>query len=238
MVNIKGVKMMNQHIYHYFQEIHSFDKNNVIGYEALLRTSDSIDPESYFMTAKNEKHLFDTDTYSIRKAITAFPFHNDTLLFVNVLPSTVIDNRFRSFINRLTTEVSFPISRVVFEITECMDIANQHVMAVACNFLRELGFLIALDDVDKGSGSLQHIVVLQPDYIKLDKFFAKELSTSLNKQRMIQSLLAYCQSDIKLVLEGIEQQEDLHIAKEIGVEIGQGFLLGKPGDFPVKMADK
>ncbi len=86
-----------------------------------------------------------------------------------------------------------------------------------------------MDDVGKGVASLQAIVELKPDYVKMDRYFAKHLAQSSRKQEMVRSIVTYClNTDTKFVLEGIEIPEDLEMAKKIGVSIVQGFLLARP----------
>lgn len=72
------------------------------------------------------------------------------------------------------------------------------------------------------------MIELKPDIIKLDRYLAKNLSHSKAKLRVVEMFVHYCQDDILLILEGIENQYDLEMAKQLGVRAGQGFLLGKP----------
>ncbi|MGJ9458485.1 EAL domain-containing protein [Oceanobacillus sp. CF4.6] len=97
------------------------------------------------------------------------------------------------------------------------------------SLLKKRGFQIAIDDVGKGSASLKSIIELEPDYLKMDNYFAFDLSVSEQKQEMIKSFMTYCENtNTKFILEGIEKTEDLAVAKDLGVLYGQGFLLGKP----------
>jgi EAL domain-containing protein (putative c-di-GMP-specific phosphodiesterase class I) len=72
------------------------------------------------------------------------------------------------------------------------------------------------------------ILELEPDFIKLDRLFSLDLSKSTSKQKMISLFVEYCKNNTKLILEGIETPEDLAIAKCLGVDIGQGYVLDMP----------
>jgi EAL domain-containing protein (putative c-di-GMP-specific phosphodiesterase class I) len=76
--------------------------------------------------------------------------------------------------------------------------------------------------------TLRSIIELEPHFAKMDRYFGIDLEKSIQKQKLIQRLIEFCGSDITLVLEGLEYQSDLDIAKELGVHIGQGYLLGRP----------
>lgn len=85
-----------------------------------------------------------------------------------------------------------------------------------------------MDDIGDGTADLKKIVEFMPDYIKMSRYFSKGLATTEKKQRILQLFLEYFGADTKMILEGIENQNDLVCAKNLGVALGQGYLLGKP----------
>lgn len=95
--------------------------------------------------------------------------------------------------------------------------------------LRRRGFLIALDDVGDGTDTFRNIHDLAPDYIKVDRYYSKLLSVSKDKQQVVRLFVEFCQNDIQLILEGVENNEDFDCAARLGVKNGQGYLFGKPG---------
>ncbi|MGK5508444.1 EAL domain-containing protein [Brevibacillus formosus] len=68
----------------------------------------------------------------------------------------------------------------------------------------------------------------EPDTVKLDRYFGKQLSSMPNKQKLISLFVQYCQDQTQLVLEGIEESENVSVALALGVPVAQGFLLGQP----------
>lgn len=70
---------------------------------------------------------------------------------------------------------------------------------------------------------------MEPDFIKLDRYFSIDLQKSKQKQTMIKFLLKYSNvTNCKIILEGIENEEVLKKARKLGVSYAQGFHLGKP----------
>jgi EAL domain-containing protein (putative c-di-GMP-specific phosphodiesterase class I) len=215
-------------IYHVYQPIYSLLSNRLVGHEALLR-SDCFTPEELFNWAKEANRLYELDTASIYKGISTFykgVKNRNCTLFVNVFPSTIIHPHFLNFIEQYLDFI--PTEKVVFELNECGYIKNYDLLKQTIFHLRKKGIQFALDDVGAGYCSVPRMIALEPEILKLDLSLAQNLSKSRVKQRLIEMFVHYCQKDITLILEGIENPCDLAIAKSLGISIGQGFLLGKP----------
>lgn len=92
-----------------------------------------------------------------------------------------------------------------------------------------MGVLIAIDDFGKGYSSFTSVIELNPDFVKLDKYFLEGLIKSEKKKYIIQTLLNYSEKfNTKLIVEGIEDEHILLYLQNIGIKYAQGFLLGKP----------
>jgi EAL domain-containing protein (putative c-di-GMP-specific phosphodiesterase class I) len=219
-------------IYHHFQPLWYLEQFNIFGYEALLRHDQFQNPEEYFQKARELDRLYELDTLSISNAIEVFSHFEHKYLFLNVYPSTVLNNCFPIFIDKILNLYPMINGRIVFELNESLleeDYWNEPTFKERINLLRNQKFLIALDDVGKGGASLQKIIEFKPDYIKLDRFFSFELSLNPEKQRMIEYISGYCNDfQIQLILEGIEKASDLAFAKSLNVQMAQGYLLAKP----------
>ncbi|MCM3140997.1 EAL domain-containing protein [Brevibacillus sp. MER 51] len=229
-----NVVLAKESLYPVFQPLVHLATGHFFGYEALLRSSTQHSPEFLFRKAREEGHLFELDTMSMKKAIESY-FTNVTsnnhapYLFINVFPSTLVNPAFLSFV----TEGLFGSwnRRIVLEINETNEEDKMWELRLLGKKIRELrqhGFLIALDDVGSGAASLKKIVEYEPDIVKLDRYFGNQLSSMPNKQKLVSLFVQYCQDHIQLVLEGIEEPEDLAVALALGVPVGQGFLLGHP----------
>ncbi|MFE8698544.1 EAL domain-containing protein [Cytobacillus sp. FJAT-53684] len=221
---------------HAYQPMWKLDNWQIFGYEALLRlpnTFQNHNVEQFLDQARQEGHLYEIDSMSILRAIGSFPFDstNAELLFINIFPSTLLNEQFYQLINHILMYYPLAKGKIVFEINETKDeehIWENHELKEKISFLRKKNFLIALDDIGRGAASLQKIIEFSPDVIKMDRYFSKELSTSKEKQRMLSLLIEYSNQELTLILEGIEKELDLAIAKSLQVPVGQGYLLGRP----------
>ncbi|MFS0824358.1 EAL domain-containing protein [Bacillus sp. 1P02SD] len=230
--------IQNELFSHFFQPIIDIQTWTRIGFEGLLRTSHDVNPEETFNLAKTEKQLYELDSRSIHKA--AFTYHSagfskkDGHLFLNVFPSTLTNTNFLPFIKRIITDNNYFSQQVIFEISEMETITDFSSLKENIARLKSDGIKFAIDDVGKGNSNLKSIIELDPNFIKLDKYFSNNLYKEPKKQEIIKTILYYTNNhNINLVLEGIETEMDLAVAKAIGVKYGQGFILGRPKAFKV-----
>lgn len=230
------MRMLNKaDIRHIYQPMWNLDGWKVFGYEALMRISNraNTEIENVFIEARMKGQLFELDTIAIESAIRHFPLHilEEGLLFINFFPSTLMDERFLTFVMNLIDQYSIRSENIVFELNETIEeehIWNLPEFKERMATLRDMGFKVALDDIGKGAATIQKIVEFSPDYIKLDRYFSENLSTSKEKQEMITLLIEYAKQKMGLILEGIETDVDLAYAKMIRVPVVQGYLLGRP----------
>ncbi|GAE94568.1 EAL domain/GGDEF domain protein [Gracilibacillus boraciitolerans JCM 21714] len=224
----------NEKFEHHFQALYDLESLNPIGYEALLRTKLFKNPEILFDKASRTNRFFDLEMRSVSKALHSYDSilkssSNNKKLLLNVFPSNLAHVEFSELLNKALLETKITPNQIIIEINESE--VNQNVDSIRDSVyeLQNEGYYIAIDDVGKGASSLQAIIELQPDYVKMDRYFAKHLASSNRKQEMVRSIVTYClNTDTKFVLEGIEIPEDLDMAKKIGVSIVQGFLLARP----------
>lgn len=216
--------------YHVYQPVFSLNKNEMVGSEFLLRSKMNT-PDVIFEQAKKANRLYELDTSSIYYALLTYSSMGHSvegLLFFNIFPSSLVNPKFPDFLKKLLLEFPELCPKIVLEVNEAEQ-ADAKLFIERIQLLKEYGFLVAIDDVGKGWSSLTRIIELDPDFIKLDLYFAQSLANSKKKQEMIQTIAKYCESNnIQIILEGIETEEDLLMAKTLQVQYGQGYLLCKP----------
>jgi len=214
---------------HWFQPIYHLKNNNVIGYEALLRdaTEAQASPVDIFREADKKGYLNILDRISIKTAVKSFKEESNSL-FLNIFSSTLLEE---SFLSWWDTNIlhSGPI---VLELLESEPVSNWNALKKVTKQLQARGIKIAVDDMGAGYSFFQQWIELTPDFIKLDRYFAENLSGSSQKQETVRSLVDLLSNTTKIIIEGIETKEDLGTAERLGIPYAQGFLLGRPS--PVK----
>lgn len=212
-------------ITHWFQPIYHLKNNDIIGYEALLR--DALEPQTspidIFKEADKKGQRNILDRMSIKTAMESFKDESN-FLFLNVFSSTLLDENFLSWWD---INISCP-GPIVLELLESEPIGNWDALKKVTKKLQAKGVKIAVDDMGAGYSFFQQWIELTPDFIKLDRYFAENLSVSSQKQETVRSLVDLLSNTTKLIIEGIETKEDLDIAELLGIPYAQGFMLGRP----------
>lgn len=218
--------------HHDFQPVVDLKNQEILGWEALIRSKHFGNPEKLFNYAKSTGKLFSLDLASIVKALSTY---NDLwtkgmrqLYLINVYPSTLTDPSFVYFLENLKSVINLPYEQIVFEVNESEIISDLKTLSSSLRHLKELGFLIALDDLGKGSAKINTMLKVNPDLIKVDRHLTKNISTSIEKQNFIKLILQLSGPKKQVIVEGIENKEELETIKALGVPYGQGFYLGLP----------
>jgi EAL domain-containing protein (putative c-di-GMP-specific phosphodiesterase class I) len=95
------------------------------------------------------------------------------------------------------------------------------------NAIRESGILVAIDDVGFGRSSLDSLIILEPDIVKVDRKYVTGIAGEPAKKRLLKRVVNVAKSlGAEIVAEGIESEVDLPVLREIGVNYGQGYFWG------------
>ena len=103
--------------------------------------------------------------------------------------------------------------------------------------LREQGARLAIDDAGAGFASLQHIVRLSPDFIKLDITLTRNIDADPVRRALATALISFA-SEIgaDIIAEGIETEAEFQTLRGLGVPFGQGFYFGDPAPLAVLLS--
>lgn len=195
--------------------------DRVVGVEALTRFADGSSPELRFRQAAivGLGHEFERATMQAAlEAARRLP--DDRWLSVNVSPTMTLG---------LDGELFDVADRpVVLELSEQEAVHDYGGLRAA---LDRMGPTVRLSVDDAGSGfaSLRHILALQPEFVKLDRSWVRNVDEDLPRQALIAGLCSFCErTGAGLIAEGIETPAELETIRRLGVAFGQGFLLGYP----------
>lgn len=212
---------------------------SIIGYEALSRgpvNSEFERPDKLFKVAYDADLVMTLERLCRKRAFeTAERLPEGRMLFINIEPEAVADPELRDIMfTTLLADSHVKPEHIVFEITERTAIADFASFRATLEYLRTLGFHIAVDDGGAGYGSLQCLAEVHPEWLKIDISLVRGIDTDSVRRSLVQSMAMFAERmGVKLVAEGIERVEELQVLRELGVEFGQGFLFCRPSDpFP------
>jgi len=216
-----------------YEPIVNVTTREVIGYEALTRgpwDTDLHAPEALFEMGEKTGLVFELDCLCRRLALRgARGLMPGKLLFLNCLPTAIHDPAFRGDVLRRTLQdLRLRPSDVVFEISERESIHNFEIFREARDYYSGLGFKIALDDTGVGYGSLEAVMELSPDFIKVDQSLVRGIDTDPPRQELLRSLNSVAGTlKAEIIAEGIETSEELTTIQALGIPYGQGYLFGR-----------
>jgi EAL domain-containing protein (putative c-di-GMP-specific phosphodiesterase class I) len=99
--------------------------------------------------------------------------------------------------------------------------------------MRRLGFGFAVDDAGAGYASFSLIASLHPTIIKIDREIAHGIARDDAKQALVEAFVSFGRRiGARLLAEGIEKRADFAVLSALGVDLGQGYLIGKPAIDP------
>lgn len=209
---------------------------DVVGYEALSRGpvgSEFERPDKLFTVAYDADLVMRLERVCRKKALQlAEGMPEGRLLFMNIEPEAVGDPQLRDA--AIGADRDIDPAKVVLELTERTAIGDFAAFRSTLEFVRALGFSVAVDDAGAGYGSLQVLAEVRPEWLKIDMSLVRGCDDDEVRATLIESLVTFAtRVGAKLVAEGIETEGELAKLRELGVGYGQGYLLAEPAEgFP------
>lgn len=231
----------NESITSYFQPIIQADNNSIFGYEMLARGVNEdgslMSPGELFEKSARNDFNFKLDRMCRESALkTAATKKVHQKIFINFIPTSIYDPKFclQSTV-KWAKQLEFDPKNIVFEVVETEKVADQGHLKKILTYYRDQGFQIALDDVGEGYSSLNMLVDLKPDIIKVDRNIIQNIHEDSFKKSIYQALYTVAkENSVSILAEGVETKEELEAINSIGADYYQGYYFAKPGAEPVR----
>ncbi len=217
-----------------FQPIVNVERGTITAYEALARGPQGQAAHTVLNhTLHNNRYAMDQRCREKAIALSASLglLHTDALLSVNFYPNAVYQPRQCLMRTMQAAEaVSFPLSRIVFEVTEVEQVrSHAHLNEIMTEY-RKHGLRIAIDDFGAGHSGLNLLSAFQPDILKLDRVLIEALHERPASRSIVKSVAQVCRElNIEIVAEGIECAGEMQALCDLGIFTMQGFFFARPG---------
>lgn len=224
-----------------FQPIVSLDTAEILGYESFTRgpSNSPFHPfPNLFNEAKKHHLQFRLESLSHQTCLKSFSrLKLPGKIFLNFTPESLIQSDFSdSNLEKSIKEFDFVPHQVIIELTESHPGCEKDIFLNAVEHYHSRNFNIAMDDLGEGFSTLRLWLDLRPEFVKIDKFFIHNIAIDELKREFIQSMVQIAKkAGTKIIAEGIENQADLLTTQKLGIDYGQGYLLGLPAAIPVEM---
>ncbi len=158
-----------------------------------------------------------------------YPEATDSFLAVNVSPRQLDGQQLMPALRSALEKSGLPAGALMLEITESGLVSDDGHLNGMLEELREFGVRLAIDDFGTGYSSLSHLKRLPVSYIKVDRSFVSGLGTDAEDERIVAAITELGHGlGLRVIAEGVENRQQRHVARELGCDLYQGYLLAEP----------
>lgn len=220
-----------------YQPIIEEKTDTICGMEALLRWKmepyGEVPPGVFIPWLEQDPCFYQLGSWVMKKALTdakkIIADNPDFVVNVNVSAEQIERTGFRQSVCDILKKVDFPPQNMCMELTERVVSLDLEYLRGELKFFRDMGIKVALDDFGTGVSSLNLLLELPVDTLKIDRQFVKDI-TEDKAEQMIVGTIAYCaeQMELDICVEGVETTEMKNFLKQYRIRKHQGYLYSKP----------
>ena len=210
-------------------------KGTIIGFEALLRWNnselESITTEEAIKVAEKIRIIDDIEQWVIRRALSDLSTlrhysNSNATMAINLSASHLFDKNLVPFLTKTLIENNIKAEDISIDLKEATLIMDLEKREGAVQRLIDAGIHISIDDFGTGSSSLAHLHQFPVSLVKIDNSFVQQLEQTSTSLEHIHKLIKA--HNIDVLIEGIETEEQKTKLLKIGINLQQGYHLGRP----------
>lgn len=219
----------------YYQPIADTVSREIYGYEALVRwfhpLRGMVPPTEFIPVAEKTGLINQLGEWVLKTACEeAARWEQPLKVSVNVSPIQLINTSLTDTVAAVLKKTGLDPRRLDLEITES-DVFNENTRSLEIlSQLREQGIQISIDDFGTGYSSLSRLSYFPFDKIKIDRSFVINIPMQKDDLDIVRLIISMGKSlHMRIVAEGVETEEQLTSLQQLGCDLVQGYLIGKPG---------
>ena len=232
---IRSALLGDQFVLHYQPIIDLADGSNG-RYEALIRLPDAdgelVLPGAFLYIAERYGLMPAIDRWVLRAVILSLAdgtLPDGAIIALNISARSLTDTSLLELVDELLAQYRVSASQLIFEVTETAAITQLETAKRFGRGLQRLGCGFALDDFGTGFGSFFHLKHLPYGYIKIDGDFVHSMRTNTNDRLLVEAIITVAKGmNKKTIAEFVGDDETTTLLRELGVDYGQGYHLGRP----------
>lgn len=209
-----------------------------LSFEILLRLRDPqgnlISPADFLPVAETFGFMLEIDRWVIRNTLDALAANPGWMArtrkcAINLAGSSLSSGELVGYIHEQLERTGIPAHFLCFEITETQSIPSRESAVALIRQLRALGCSVSLDDFGTGLATFDYLRSFELDFLKIDGVFIRELEHSPHDRSMVRAICNVARDmGLKTVAEFVEGESVVALLRELGVDYGQGYGLGRP----------
>ena len=214
------------------------NQHDGLRFEMLLRLEmpdgELVSPKAFLPTAERYGLISALDERAIQLTLN-WLVANPALLnsirhvSVNLSAGSFSNEEFASQLIKNIASSGIPGSKICFEISETVSIANLSTVSCFMDKLAAVGCRFGIDGFGSGLSSFAYLRKLPVDFLKIDGLLIKDILDDPTDLTLVKAINDISRSMGKRTVAGyIESADLLNAVQEIGIDFGQGFHLGEP----------
>ncbi|WP_432472789.1 bifunctional diguanylate cyclase/phosphodiesterase [Amphritea sp. HPY] len=223
----------------FFQPQVELKQQQIIGYEALIRWQHPDkglqSPLDFIPVAEESGLIVPIGYWVFEQACQMIKYRDEQgyeprFVAVNLSPVQFKDPQLTSRIREILNRIEINPALLEIEVTESSLIQDVEQAVEVLSCMRHLGLTISIDDFGTGYSSLAQLKHLPVDTLKIDRSFIIGLASNPDDQMIVEAVVVMAHKlGLKVVAEGVENEEQLAVLVSCSCDIGQGYLFGRPG---------
>lgn len=234
---LQGALRESRFLLHY-QPVVRLNDGATEHFEALIRLRETdgrlVSPHAFLPAAERCGLSPQIDRWVCDSALDAVTRRRDLRVFVNLSGVSLGSDEFRDDLAWRLREAGDAARRLGFEVTESAAIPDLGRARTWMGELKKLGCRFALDDFGVGFAAFSYLRALPVGFLKIDGSFIRSLEADPASRDMVRAIAAVARAlGMRVIAECVEDEAAVPILRQAGVELGQGFLWGRPAELPL-----
>ncbi|WP_117232486.1 EAL domain-containing protein [Vibrio maerlii] len=218
----------------FYQPQYDVTKSKVVSMEVLIRHKGhdgKITPPHFIEHFSNLGMMAELDLWVVKQALeesAQFASNPDFKVSINISPDTFLIPNFTQILLDLVSVSQLDATQVELEITEDLLIKDEALTFGVLSQLRAKGISIALDDFGSGYSSIGYLSKFEFDKVKIDRSLVVNSKTEKGRNLLKLTCEIAAMSGSKVIVEGVESEEEVSLVKSLDVSLIQGYYYYKP----------
>jgi diguanylate cyclase (GGDEF)-like protein len=232
-----GAALGREEFFLLYQPIFELPSQDMVGVEALIRwrhpVRGIVPPDEFIPLAESSGRIVEIGRWVLEEACrqtAAWAGEGHELgIAVNVSAQQLARSGFPADVRHALESSGLEPALLTLELTETTLMRDAAAARDALKELKQLGVRVAIDDFGTGYASLSQLQRMPVDILKIDRSFIAALSDGGHGRELLRAILGVGEAlSLAVVAEGIEERDQMAMLEEMGCEMAQGFLMGRP----------
>lgn len=238
-VDLNNAIENNEFVIHY-QPIVVLEDQSLVGFEALIRWQHPqkglLYPGDFIALAEETNLIIDIGNWVLGEACRQMAawnkqYDDGLTISINISGKHIADPDLYNYIHIMLGETGLAPKNLKLEITELTIVDQSEFTVRALSKLRDLGVQLQIDDFGIGYSSLGYLSSFPINALKIDQSFIEKIVEDNSQRDIVQAIISLTERlNVKVIAEGVETYDQLNELRQLGCELGQGYLLSTPMD--------